>query len=195
MQRLWWNLIYLVRKTPWDTGVTPPEVRAVVESGQLRPGRALDLGCGTGTNAIYLARHGFDVIGVDISSRAIAHARRKIKRAGLDGRALVYAGDVARLGTLPVNGLFNLVLDIGCLHVLDSPARQCYAEGVIRRLQPGGLYMVYAFGPRKHTGWEMGLSPEEVEQLFRPWLALRHVAHGQDQGGVASAWYTFEKAV
>ena len=64
MQQLWWNLVYRFGKTPWDTGITPPELRAVVESGQVPPGRALDLGCGTGTNVIYLARHGLEVVGV-----------------------------------------------------------------------------------------------------------------------------------
>jgi methylase of polypeptide subunit release factors len=80
MQRLFWNVTYWFGKTPWDTGITPPELRAVVESGQVRPGRALDLGCGTGTNVLYLAQHGFDVVGVDISSRAIAVAiGRRVK--------------------------------------------------------------------------------------------------------------------
>ena len=54
------NLIYL-RQPPWDTGVSPPEVIEVIEGGVITPGRAIDLGFGTGTNAIYLARHGFTV--------------------------------------------------------------------------------------------------------------------------------------
>ena len=56
MQRLFWNVAYLFGKMPWDTGVTPPELRAVVENGQVQPDRALDLGCGTGTNVLRLRR-------------------------------------------------------------------------------------------------------------------------------------------
>jgi cyclopropane fatty-acyl-phospholipid synthase-like methyltransferase len=73
------------------------ELRAVVENGRVQPGRALDLGCGTGTNVIYLAEHGFDAFGVDISSRAVATTRRKIAQAGHAQKAHVYAGDVTRL--------------------------------------------------------------------------------------------------
>jgi cyclopropane fatty-acyl-phospholipid synthase-like methyltransferase len=189
-----WNFAYLFSKTPWDTGITPPELRAVVEGGQVQPGRALDLGCGTGTNVIYLAQHGFETIGVDISSRAIARAQRKIERAHLDGRARVYAGDVTRLDRLLVVGPFDLTLDIGCLHVLDAPGRARYAAGLACRMKPGGLYLLYAFGPRMQFGRQMGISPEEVEKLFSPQFRLLHVAHGEDRGGIGSAWYTFQRS-
>lgn len=188
-----WNLIYLFGKTPWDTGVTPPEVRAVVEVGRVKPGRALDLGCGTGTNVIYLARHGFDVTGVDISSRAIAAARRKIERAGLAARARVYAGDVAGLDTLPVSGSFDLALDIGCLHTLGASARPQYVAGLADRVRPGGLYLLYAFDSCVRSGWRVGLLPQSAEDLFAPAFTLLQADHGQDRGGVGSAWYTFER--
>lgn len=191
MQQLWWNIVYLLGKTPWDTNVTPPELRAVVEGGQVKPGRALDLGCGTGTNVIYLAQHGFGTTGVDISTRAIAQARQKIRQARLEERAHVYVGDVTRLDALPVAGLFDLALGIGCLHNIDLSARQRYAEGLIRRMQPGGLYLLYAFGPRMRQGKRSGLSPQEAEQLFAPTFALAQITHGQDRNGLASAWYTF----
>ncbi len=191
MQKLWWDIMYLLGKTPWDTNITPPEVRAVVEGKQVTPGRALDLGCGTGTNVIYLAQHGFDTTGVDLSTRAIARARQKIKLARLEPCARVYAGDVTRLDALPVTGPFNLVLDIGCLHNLDVSARQRYASGLLRRMQPGGLYLLYAFGPRLQRGQRSGLSPAEAEQLFAPALKLERVVHGEDRGGITAAWYTF----
>ena len=194
MQRLLWNLIYLFGKTPWDTGITPPEVRAVVEGGRVPPGRALDLGCGTGTNVIYLARHGFDVTGVDISSRAIATARRKIERAGLAMRARVYAGDVTRLETLPIAGLFDLVLDIGCLHTVDAPSRPRYAEGLARSMQPGGLYMLYAFDSCARMGLRVGLLPQDAERLLTPAFTLLQVDNGQGRGGVGSAWYMFQRS-
>jgi cyclopropane fatty-acyl-phospholipid synthase-like methyltransferase len=193
MQRLFWNVTYWFGKTPWDTGITPPELRAVVESGQVRPGRALDLGCGTGTNVLYLAQHGFDTVGVDISSRAIAVAQRKIKQAGLAQRAQVYSGDVTRLDTLPITGLFNLALDLGCLHVVDLAARPRYAAGLAAHTQTGGLYLLYAFGPRSCLGRRMGLKTQEVERLFTPAFTLLQVNHGQDRGSAESAWYTFQK--
>lgn len=193
MQRILWNLIYLFGKTPWDTGITPPEVRAVVEGDQIKPGRALDLGCGTGTNVTYLAKHGFDAIGVDISSRAIATARRKIERAGLAARARVYAGDAARLETLPIAGLFDLALDIGCLHTVDVQTRPHYAKGLAKHMRPGGLYMLYAFDSCVRSGLRVGLLPQDAERLFGPAFTLLRVDYGQDRGRVGSAWYTFKR--
>ena len=192
MQSFLWNLIYLFGRTPWDTGVTPPEVRAVVEGGRVPPGRALDLGCGTGTNVIYLAQHGLNVTGVDISSRAIAKARRKIERAGWAARARVYAGDVTRLETLPITGLFDLALDIGCLHTVDAPSRPRYAEGLARSVCPGGLYLLYAFNSCAQMGMRVGLLPQDAERLFTPAFTLLNVEHGQERGG-GSAWYTFQR--
>jgi cyclopropane fatty-acyl-phospholipid synthase-like methyltransferase len=194
MKPIIWNLIYWLGRTPWDTGVTPPELRAVVETGRVQPGRALDLGCGTGTNVIYLAEHGFEVFGVDISSRAIARARRKIGQAGHAQRAHVYAGDVTRLDQLPINGPFDLALDLGCLHSLDLPRRERYVAGLASLMKPGSLYLLYAFGPHLQWRWQIGLANKEADKLFSPTFELLSVVHGQDRGRVESAWYTFGKA-
>jgi cyclopropane fatty-acyl-phospholipid synthase-like methyltransferase len=192
LRRWLWDLLYLLGKTPWDTGITPPELVRVVESGQVPPGRALDLGCGTGTNVIYLAQHGFEVVGVDISSRAIVVAHRKIEQARLNRRARVYAGDVTRLDGLPVTGPFDLALDMGCFHSLDLPGRRRYIAGLTRRMKPGGLYLLYAFGPRVQLGRGIGLAPEDARRLYSPTFELLQVEHGQDRGGIGSAWYTFQ---
>ena len=68
--------------TPWDTNITPPEVMEFIAASP--PGKALDLGCGTGTNAITLARHGWQATGVDFAPKAIRAARRKAKQAGFE---------------------------------------------------------------------------------------------------------------
>ena len=78
---------YLLGFKPWDSGVPPPELIAVVEGkDRLTPGKALDLGCGTGTNSVYLAEHGWDVTGVDFVPRAIRAARQKAAAAGVSPR-------------------------------------------------------------------------------------------------------------
>src|SRR5205823_2650147 len=90
-----YRLMYRRGRTPWDTGITPPEVVDLIEGPDaLPPGRALDLGCGTGTNVRYLADHGWDATGVDAEPRAVDAAERKL--AGVDG-ARVLLGDVTRL--------------------------------------------------------------------------------------------------
>src|SRR3989440_13003287 len=124
MRRLWFGLWYwLPRRPPWDTGVTPPELVRVVESHPA--GRALDLGCGTGTNVVYLARHGWEAVGVDFAGGAIAKARRRA--AGAGGTFLV--GDVTHLA---VAGPFDLALDIGCLHSIAASGRAGYDAGLAR---------------------------------------------------------------
>ena len=73
-----WNDSYLSGEPlPWDTGTPDPMLIAMIESHAIEPGRTLEVGCGTGTNAIYLAEHGFDVVGVDVAAVAIANARAK----------------------------------------------------------------------------------------------------------------------
>jgi 2-polyprenyl-3-methyl-5-hydroxy-6-metoxy-1,4-benzoquinol methylase len=95
-----------------STPFTPPEVMEFI--AQTRPGKALDLGCGTGTNAITLARHGWQVTGVDFSPKAIRQARRKATAEGL--KIEFHAADVTDLAML--TGPYDYVLDIGCLFTL-----------------------------------------------------------------------------
>ncbi len=112
---------YRFSRPPWDSGVTPPEVVAFVKTNPQR-GRALDLGCGTGTNSIFLAQHGYHVVGVDFSSKAIATARQKATRAGLT--IDFHVADVTRLDFLTEP--FDFVLDIGCLHAIEPAGRARY---------------------------------------------------------------------
>ena len=184
------DLQYLLNRARWDTGVTPPEVVEMVEQGDLSAGRALDLGCGTGTNCIYLAHHGWEAVGVDFSALAIRRARRNARRAGVDCR--FYRGDVTDLAFL--TGPFDLVLDIGCLHSVPPKRRKRYAAGLARLVRPGGRYMLYAFTP-----WpghpSRGLSPEEVRRLFAAAFAVERQEGGDDPTGPRSAWYWLRRIV
>ena len=90
MQNLFRRILFqywYFRKPPWDTGISPPELLEFIQTH--RPGRAIDIGCGTGTNVITLVRAGWDVTGVDFAPRAIKFARQKLKRAGVRGNLLI----------------------------------------------------------------------------------------------------------
>lgn len=129
----------------WDTGITPPEVVELIEGPEpLAAGRALDLGCGTGTNALYLVRHGWRVVGVDFSEHAIAMAAAK---AGDTPGVRFVRGDVTRLDELGVEGPFDLVLDIGCFHGIPVRRRTAYARGVTGVTRPGATLAMFAWGP------------------------------------------------
>ncbi len=186
----WVYRLFYLRKPPWDTGVTPPEVLRLIEEEGIARGRALDLGCGTGTNAIYLAQNGFEVVGVDYVPRAIAQAREKARQAGVEPR--FYVGDVTDLSFLG-DEHFDLVLDIGCFHGLAEDTRPAYARGLAKRTRPGGRYLLYAFQPRKFLFRRMGLTRPEVEQLLGVWFHIRDVEGGMDPTGSGSAWYFLER--
>ena len=178
MRRLSFGVWYwLPRRPPWDTGVTPPELERFVASQP--PGRALDLGCGTGTNVVYLAKHGWDAVGVDFVERAIAKARRRARDAGVTCAFVV--GDATRLD---VPGPFDLALDMGCLHSISVEGRAGYAAGLARAVRSGGTYLLYAFAP---GGPAVGLTPDDVRATFAAVFDVVRVEQGK---GRPSAWYT-----
>lgn len=148
----------------------PPELRALVEGQGLPPGRAVDLGCGTGTCVLYLAQRGFQVVGIDIASRAIAKARRKLQRAA--AQAQLDVGDVTRLAEPdgpPVPAPLDFALDQGCFHALPEKRHAAYARGLGAVLRPGATFLLYAFQPRGRGGPPIGprgITPAEVESIF-----------------------------
>jgi SAM-dependent methyltransferase len=185
-----WDVLYLFKKTPWDTGITPPEIVALIESGKVPFGGALDLGCGTGTNAIYLARHGFTVTGIDVSSRAIALARRKVRSAQLADRVRLERGDVTLMRRWVPGGSIDFACDIGCFHNLKAGARQHYVSALTSVLKPGAIYMLYAFEPQADR---TGVALDEIAALFDAAYRLDAMRRGSDRNGRGSAWYTLIK--
>ena len=184
LSRLFFWIKYL-GDPPWDTGITPPELMAFIESHA--PGRALDVGCGTGTNVITLAEHGWQAIGVDFVPRAIRTAKRKLKQAGVNAKVRV--GDATRLDN--VSGPFDLILDIGCSHVLKGEKQRAYLDNLSRLLAPGGTYLAYAHKPL-HPGEEHGLSEADIAR-YATTLHLVHREDSSEASGRPSVWLTFEQ--
>lgn len=191
LRRWFFEWQYWLGKPRWDTNITPPEVVAYIESTPAR-GRALDLGCGTGTNAIFLAQHGFQVVAVDFSRQAIARARDKARRAqvAID----FYVADVTQLDFL--NPPFDFVLDIGCLHGIKLAQRTRYAEHLARLTRAGAVFMLYAFAPPPPDVSRLQLRPRsigiteaQVRALFAAHFDVERVQHGTERGERASAWY------
>ena len=187
---LFWDVIYLFKKAPWDTGITPPEIVAVIESGKVPIGRALDLGCGTGTNALYLAQQGFEVTAIDVSRRAIALAKRKARSAQLADRLRLERGDVTLMRRWVPGNSIDFACDIGCFHNLKAEARQRYVSTLTAVLKPGAIYMLYAFEPQADRA---GVALDEIAALFDPAFRLDGMRRGSDRNGRGSAWYTLIK--
>jgi cyclopropane fatty-acyl-phospholipid synthase-like methyltransferase len=182
MNRLHFIWTYLLGKPRWDTNQTPPEV---IETFQSLPSRgtALDLGCGTGTNAIFIAQNGWQVTGIDFVPQAVRMARRKARRVGLHKHTHFIHGDVSRLENYNLP-LCQFALDIGCLHSLPAAAHSEYVRGLAHILEAGAVYMLYAFHPRESKGRRMGLSNAYVEALFTPGFVLERL-----ESDANSSWY------
>jgi SAM-dependent methyltransferase len=190
-RRLMYNLMYRFSTPRWDTGLTPPELVALIEGELALPaGRALDLGCGTGTNVLYLAQHGWTVVGVDFSPVAIEQARKKARN--LSGAAFVQ-GDVSQVSRLGIDGPFDLVLDVLCFHSLPADQRQAYAQEVGRLTEPGALFMIWAITAdrQKPLPGVPGLRKEEVVDRFGQDFTLERVQ--SVDGPRKLDWYTLRR--
>lgn len=166
-----WNESYASGELPWDTGAPEPLLVEFVQSKRVEPGKALDIGAGTGTNAIWLAERGFDVLGVDIAPLAVERAIAK-----LNGQTLHCRFETADfLADATPGGPFQFVFDRGCFHVFDEPdERARFAERVAAALVPGGLWLSLIgstegppreFGPPRRTAREVAAAIEPALEI------------------------------
>ncbi len=169
---LLYELLYLVGVRPWERAGITPELKELVEGpGALTPGRALDIGCGTGGPTVYLATRGWEVTGVDVVARALRRARARAAGAGVTPR-FVHA-DVSRLADAPsVVGDYDLLFDSGCYHGLGDAQRATYGQAVGRLAAPGAALLLFALTPGGAARPRIfrGASDEELRARFeRDW--------------------------
>jgi SAM-dependent methyltransferase len=145
MKRIY-NLWYRFGNPPWVLGPRQ-ELVQLVDSGRLQPCRAIDLGCGVGDNAVFLAQRGFDVTALDYSSSAIDRARESAARAGVQVDFRV--DDLTSLRN--DYGTFDLLVDYGALHSLSPASRDAYLRSVLPLARPGALFLLYCF--EWHPRW------------------------------------------
>ncbi|MEU5011748.1 class I SAM-dependent methyltransferase [Streptomyces sp. NPDC021749] len=151
----WWDGFYADRSKPVPFFVAKPDENLVsyLDRGLIAPGRALDLGCGPGRNALHLAARGFEVDAVDLSPAAIAWAEDRAREAGADitfrcGDAFTVVGTDD--GAL--RGPYDLVYDSGCFHHLPPHRRISYLALLDRALAPGGHLALTCFAPDGERG-------------------------------------------
>jgi SAM-dependent methyltransferase len=175
----------------WDTGVSPPELVAFLESNPA--GRALDVGCGTGTNLVTMTGYGWDVIGVDMIPIAVIKARSKLKMRGQTGK--VIWGDISQ--PLMLRGKFDLILDMGCYHSLSSQAREKYRGNIQRWLHPEGTYLIYAHLP-KDPASNHGFRDTDLRAfstfLHLDWRQQNPEKRPDGSVGRPSVWMKFHRA-
>jgi cyclopropane fatty-acyl-phospholipid synthase-like methyltransferase len=130
------------------------ELQEIIMSVADPPGHALDLGCGDGRDAIFLAKKGFDVTAVDFSPTAIKIARKNGTEAGVSVNFV--QDDLTKLRH--VTGTFDLVIDIGAFNDLSQEARDLYMDNVLPLTRVGSRYFLMCF--------EKKLKPEEIDRRF-----------------------------
>jgi SAM-dependent methyltransferase len=178
--RLFYELGYRHFRMPWEGGPRS-ELVELVESGRLQPCRAVDLGCGSGANAVFLASRGFDVTGVDFAASALEKAARlaEAERVHVDW----VRDDLTHLSNLQSG--FDLLVDYGALDDLNHRDRDRYVAQVVPLARPGARFLLWCFEwPQRW--WErvlpvaMAMAPGEVERRFGDNFAIERVAAGHD---------------
>lgn len=168
-----YEITYRYLRAPWDIGARE-ELVAMVESGRIQPCRAIDLGCGTGANAIYLAQQGFDVTGVDYAQAAIEKARARARDAGVQVSFLV--DDLTNIHH--ASGTFDFLLDYGVLDDLRPRQREAYLRNMLPLTHSGSQYLLWGF-EYPMRWWEklvpfydVPFSPGEIEHRFNPYFEI-----------------------
>lgn len=174
---------------PWDIGRHQPVFEALAKAGEI-VGPVLDVGCGTGENALYLAARGFEVVGVDAIKLAVEAARRKAAARGLTAEFLVH--DALALELL--GRRFATVIDCGLFHTFGDPERVRYAAGLASVLTVGARYYVLCFSERElRPGGPRRVTQAELREVFDvpPFRIVSIEAAQFDsnlEGGSREAW-------
>lgn len=185
---------YLGSTPPWESGIVPPKLVDFIAGRQ--PGRAIDMGCGSGLNSVYLAALGWRVIGLDFAAPAIARAKQRaaeVRRARPDQPLDVdfYRMDVT--GLLPFRPPFQFVFDQGCLNSIPESGRKRYATNLRHLLEIGAYFLLFAHGRRAGRA-PLGIDPDEVRNLFAAGFTLEEYDPGIDHNHPA-AWYTLRRTL
>ena len=190
MQNLFRRLLFqywYFGQPKWDTGISPPELLDFIQHH--KPARAIDIGCGTGTNVITLAKAGWQVTGVDFAPRAIRLAKQKLSSGGT--QADLRVSDATNLQG--VNGPYEFALDIGCFHGIEKDGKAKYLKQLDRILAPSGFWLMYGFlkPDRNHDG--TGLAPADLDLISSHLTLISRRDGSDDKRDRQSAWFLYQK--
>lgn len=154
---------YLEGSPPWDIGRPQTAFVRLCDAGQIS-GRVIDVGCGTGENALYLASRGLDVVGIDLAPAAIDRARRKASERGLSARFEI--ADALDLSAFA--GSFESGIDSGCFHTFDDERRARYVRSLHAALRAQARMVVLCFSDRQPGTWgPRRVTEPELREAFR----------------------------
>ena len=176
-----WDAMYqhqAIETMPWFYPELDDDLRQALEQLGLQGGRALDLGTGPGTQAMQLARRGFDVTATDISEAAIQLARAKAEAQGL---SVTWMQD--DILSTRLTGPFDLIFDRGCFHVLPTERQPDYVSTVAGLLKPSGYFFLKCFSHlQPGTQGPQRFVPEQIREIFGGQLQVRSITETVYQG-------------
>lgn len=159
-----WDSVYRGGTPPWETGRPCPELIQTIREGAIRPVRTLELGCGTGADAVFLAKHGFEVTAVDCSPTAINRARTRAEQSGALLRIVL--DDVFEFAEHC--GTFDLVYDAGFYHYMRRSELARFLDVLWRVTYPGSAYFALAGSAKERAD---GGPPQVSERFAWNWAA------------------------
>jgi SAM-dependent methyltransferase len=146
-----WDKRYETGDLPWDMGIVDFHLKRIIKGYGIKPCRVLELGCGTGTNAIWLSKYDYKVTAIDFAPRAIQLAKRKA--LGAKASVKFIEGDVLKTN---IGGKFGFAFDRGVFHTLHNQQKRTkLAQIVSARLRKDGMWLSLigsADGPRLEVG-------------------------------------------
>lgn len=187
--------MYEEGSVPWDAVDPPPEVKEL--AGKLPVGRALDLGSGLGRAAIYLARLGWQVDGVDFVAKAVSEAQARANQAGVGDQVRFHHSPVTNLDFL--SGPYDFALDVGCAHGFSDLELNQYHQELKRLLKPGAIYLLFAHLNEEDDGQkeQRWLNEDSLKTIFSDGFILEKEEFGEtqvnDQDPWRSAWFWFKR--
>jgi SAM-dependent methyltransferase len=160
-----YGLLYRLGFAPWERRDVAESWRPLLDGARAPvPGRALDVGCGSGRDAVYLAKRGWQVTAVDSVEKALASARQRAVEEGVEVQWVT--GDVAELGRLGLQPGYDLLYDFGCIHGLSDAARQGAAVGLTQLAAPGAMLLITAFKAGRRIALPRGMNHQDVVALL-----------------------------
>jgi methyl halide transferase len=181
---------YETGDTPWDIGKPDFNLIETVTTKALGPCKALDIGCGTGDNSIWLAQQNFQVTGIDISEIAIEKAMEKASQAQVACTFMVMDFLTSKIAGAP----FGLVFDRGCFHAVRSDEeRQSFAENVAAHLETDGLWLslVGSADERRQAPGPPRRSARDIVNAVESWFEILSLAasyFGSNHPNPPRAW-------
>ncbi|MCP8304713.1 MAG: class I SAM-dependent methyltransferase [archaeon] len=170
-----WEIIYReypLEGIPWHSEEPAEYLVDLLKEKKVKIGLALDVCSGAGKNAVYLAKKGFDVTGIDISPTAIKYAKKRAREAGVSERCKFFTGNVTEM-KIPKDN-FDFIFDRGCYHHIPKEDKPKFVKIISDSLKKGGKYFLSCFSD-KNPPWEKNVSKEEIRENFSEYFHIGRI--------------------